>query len=1454
VSLIGYADLDRPVTYERGRIYYTFGGGAFQLEPFRCGVLAANDGKVAFQLDIIRSLSNTESRAILSCTVGAEYASEEAIARVRDINPTASLLQCVLTDWWFRLVPTPALGGHADLLAPAMLASNGLGTGRLMASLSVESGLILEAMLLAHGSLEAVAEAQISGVSPRVPAVVRFDSQPLLDGLLELADDEGALPRRLIVDYFRRELATLPLDLSGTVDVTNVARFADTMTDRVVARFGRYIPSRSIEDAPVVLIDQPRANSAITWALSQPVLAGRRIVLPVDLLSTVVAQIDRIGADSVIRRRDMTSVLPLGQRHVTAFCNLPASRAGVDALGVTLRFPPAPPARPQEQSMTAMFESVHDVAELNVRLSPQELLRYRYASFAVLVDEAGARQIDGQEAESEDSLLQLSPDDFPIEFALIEVAPALGRLAIISGTCAYELDGRLHERRFSLDSGQMSTAIAIPRERSSVRIDAVATARDGSGELSLGPFESLRVWLDLTSFASYGPRQTKIRCVFDDNAALRAISILPAGRDEAAENITTLSLTQAEPVRTFRWFALSPFAAGFRYRPYDPQGGGWMESPAGSELVLYSSDLQKRDRPKEIAARAERGVREASLSRPVGRSESAVIPESTVVPIATSPSPDPSDQVLYNRVDDPTRKMFVPRYSIDVQTVSGLQRYRIAMGQRETSSTLEVNLIAAPAAALMEQARDAAEYPHSVIVQLDFLVVPPSGARKVLEFTDVTRNGAIVTAGLTFATLAERDDVYRALTERERQARLVVRRFIDVLVPQRTPPPRPPVGGGGDGGGLGPILPRRPLHKWPPKQVTVSQQPVVDVPIGLVTTPGTVRSGVMTSAIATAVRARTERARVPAREAGVAGFVSTAALTRPTSVKWLPLPPDHFVSSLPVPRLAFTGRVDDNGLIRYGLSVANWAEFSDEFFAASPDLPPCGLSKSASRTWIDVEDADTGRRLYGFCALASAKQLAELWFAVPGGEVMPTNVHVRLTDRRTKLGRTSNAVATVGTERSLPSVQAIRAELEQTVLPEPFVFPPALHGYIFQDVTPTSGTNQLIRYRFSWRGTFHTYLQDASRLPVVYVFADQFKIARRRDAPFTPLATVRVSSEPDGTAADAVFDYVVAPYIDPKRLASARTQLLADPRFGATEVEFQPFLTSDVRFAVDRPSESGAVREQRPDAAVVLQGALKDTLAMPLGDFRLLFDAMHRRTASLFVGRVDIDVPNASTEIIPFTARMDDLEGEMFSYDAAAGQDGRIQVALTNQIESPVDIQTLDATITHDGRRVRALVQSGALPRQQLRPGETMQLVLEPESALSSPSPPEVTFDLGGVTVTPDPDAIWDSILDRTTLDYFKLVTVRAVDAYFAAVTGKEDERIVSILVEFEHGSMAELTASELQARVRVDYPIDDVILGRPVATNYRYTVTVIRANGDQERDPQPREGSADLFFVSVVR
>lgn len=1440
MSFIGQADWDRSVPFGKGLLLRAFGGGPFRLAPSRCGVQSTG-GDLSFRLEIVRGLFDSDSRAILSATVAAEYETAAALAVLRKSDPGATVSPLVLTGWSFRFLPGPALKLHTDLLDPVELLPDGPGHGRLLATLGLEAGLILESIIRQQGSLPAMAEADIAGVSPRLPIVVRFTAGRVLGELATMADATFALPLALVVGYFRRDPAALPLELDGTVGADNATAFAEAMADRIIARFGRAIPSMSIVDAPVVRFERPVGETKLTWSLSQPFLATRRLVVPVDLLSAAGQRADQLGLDSVVIRRDMSALPPLGHSRVTALCMLPVSRSSVEALGVTLVFPPHPPQRPQAVTASAQFDGTNDIAEIDVRLAPGESLLYHFTTFSVLSDETGTHQVDGPTQQGEGGILRLGPELFPIEITRIEATQALIQLATVAGTCTYEANGLSSAIPFVLDSGQLSTAVAVPRRRDTLRIEAVATARDGSGSMPLDTVEAAGACFDVTSFATYGPRQTEVHCLFDDAAPIRGLNILPLGLDETPANITTLVFTPAEPFRSFRWFSPSPFAAGLRFRAHDAEDAPWWLASADRPLVVKSSQLRPAEAARFAQAHSATPVREAASHRLGRQRESApASPEAALAPVGRSPQEEPNDSLVFTSISDSSKKLYVPHYSLGVDMVEGGQRYQIAMAQQQASSTLTVGLVVMMPPDVASAAPDATEYPHVVTIELSFLIAPPAGARKTLEFTDVTREGNHVWARMTFATLDERDEVYRAISDESRQTRLVVQRVIDVEVPER---PAPHSGGSsGNGPPRGPDLPWRLPFDWPPRKVLTKGPVVIDrVPDPVVLT----------------TRANDLRRFASAHEVGLA----TSLFTRPALAQGITLanvanlPPVRVVDRLPEPKLSLLGLEDlAEGGTTVILGVANWADFSDDIFAPSPDLSRGGVNPSASRTFVVVEDADSGKRLYGFCNISSARNLAALKLVLAKDTPVPVRLQIVLSDRRTKTESRSASIDTVTVQRAAPSWQALRKELEQAVGPEPFAFSPALHPYIIQGIVPSgAGGSQLIRYALSFRGTFHTYLQDAARRSVVYIVPDQFKLARRLEPPFTPFATVRVTSQADGSGTVMILDYVVAPFIDLHRLRDAREQLLHQPQFGAGEVEFQPLPTSDIRFFVDRPTQAGSVREQRLDVALVLRGSLKDSLAMPEPDFRLLFDAMHQETAALFIGRVEIDMPNGRMEIVPFEARFDDMAGEIFTYEAVA-EVGRLRVSITNAIESPIDVETLDVSVALGGSVAPAVIAPGLLPRRGLKPGESLELSLTPSSPVPAGASPDISFDRAGVRVKADPEAVWNTILDRTTVDFFRLVTVKTVASVFDPVAGRENERIVAILVVFETGGTAELAPAVLQAQVRIDYPIDDVILSRPVSQDYRYSVTVIRADGRQDRDAAPRTDDAQTFFVSIVR
>ena len=118
---------------------------------------------------------------------------------------------------------------------------------------------------------------------------------------------------------------------------------------------------------------------------------------------------------------------------------------------------------------------------------------------------------------------------------------------------------------------------------------------------------------------------------------------------------------------------------------------------------------------------------------------------------------------------------------------------------------------------------------------------------------------------------------------------------------------------------------------------------------------------------------------------------------------------------LPNPVLFLTGteqyQANGKNFIRYRYDVFNKDQYPADFFAAAPNLPPCGKNTKASRTWVDFFD-QSGRRLYGFCALGKPSDLGSIWFALEEGTVPPSWVYIEMTDRQTNTKYKSNLADT----------------------------------------------------------------------------------------------------------------------------------------------------------------------------------------------------------------------------------------------------------------------------------------------------------------------------------------------------------------------------------------------------------------------------------------------------------
>lgn len=127
-----------------------------------------------------------------------------------------------------------------------------------------------------------------------------------------------------------------------------------------------------------------------------------------------------------------------------------------------------------------------------------------------------------------------------------------------------------------------------------------------------------------------------------------------------------------------------------------------------------------------------------------------------------------------------------------------------------------------------------------------------------------------------------------------------------------------------------------------------------------------------------------------------------------TGVAYAPPPPN--------PVLYLTGlepyQTGGKQWIRYEYDVLNKADYPADMFAPAPALPPCGKNTNSSRTWVDIYD-QSGKRLYGFCALSKPEDLGRIWFALEDGVIPPSYIYIEMTDRQTNTKYKSNLADTV---------------------------------------------------------------------------------------------------------------------------------------------------------------------------------------------------------------------------------------------------------------------------------------------------------------------------------------------------------------------------------------------------------------------------------------------------------
>lgn len=457
----------------------------------------------------------------------------------------------------------------------------------------------------------------------------------------------------------------------------------------------------------------------------------------------------------------------------------------------------------------------------------------------------------------------------------------------------------------------------------------------------------------------------------------------------------------------------------------------------------------------------------------------------------------------------------------------------------------------------------------------------------------------------------------------------------------------------------------------------------------------------------------------------------------------------------------------------------------------------------------------------------------------------------------------AKAIDSIAANTSTLLFREVTRTLDNTL---PFVFPPNLHGYIFRNITKVPNQNLgLVRRQVTWDGSFRSYYQDQAQPYVFYFTPDSFKIVRRRETPHLPLMSVQfVSADGSLDNMQAKLEYVAVPFVSSKRLKAAAQELkqhIKNPLPpGISGPVFEPLLADAVAFRLSLPQANGAARvvDRTKEALIDLRSGIHDSLLLSLQDFQDIFNAMSGGSSVLIQGQVEVDLGDGPNELIPFTTRMNDLAGEIFYYEQFPDElSGGLKVRFQNAIESPVRIDRLPCELRRGQTAVAGQIQkistlNGDQFPLQLKPNDDVRLLIVPATPLAGNEPLEARFDLDGVAVLPDSEAFWNAILNpNTPMQYSKRIQVKTFKEMFDDPSGKPEQQIRAIVIQFERGNTIELNPGQLEVQATIRLPLSDYILRRDEQGSYRYKVTVVRTQG-RSQDADWRTDSTDILYPDI--
>jgi hypothetical protein len=597
MSLRGLPDFKRPLEVEGARLFHPFEqGGPYLALPRYLRIADDTPGVPEFRLRVVRGTNPSgppEPYGVVDLLLEPDYALAAAAEQLRRAGRVAPVAPVTPEGGWLRLQPVG--GGELfpeSVRRPRALSWNGFGPTRVTAQLSLKATRLLERALAGEVLLlPGAAEVHLRGIAARVKARVSFDPATLLSALQE-GTTEGTISRADALALFKEPASGLLLTVEG--EEGSGPLFAAALVDRLFERFGTPVPPPDGAREGHVCLTAETPSGRFRWNLSEAMDVRRSFFYEIDLAGAARRLLEVFGEKGLVEEVVVPEV-GSGVLPVSVVANLPHERVGVLEMGVTLHAPPHPPERVHAVRESVRLAAPEDRGEITLRLAPTEEPAYQITTYAIVRGGRGIARLEGKPREGRGSRLFLRPIDFPVRFVRLEAASGLLELATLELTARWregEGEGRETRRQVNLDESTPAAALALPRDAQDAELSVSLSS--GEESVSLDPLPVEDTYFDLPAFPGYGPHAIEVTCEFAEGVTLCALEMQQEAGEEGAE---VLHFTPAQPTKCWRYFADSPFAARYRWRPFRDEGepAPWSDWQSTQELLVRAEEARVED-------------------------------------------------------------------------------------------------------------------------------------------------------------------------------------------------------------------------------------------------------------------------------------------------------------------------------------------------------------------------------------------------------------------------------------------------------------------------------------------------------------------------------------------------------------------------------------------------------------------------------------------------------------------------------------------------------------------------------------------------------------------------------------------------------------------------------------------------------------------------------------------